>query len=168
MPITDFKVGINLTVTESLSWLRKISKLTSIRHRCTLLRVAHGEIYTKERLTRFRLANDPTCPRCDSTETLAHKILDCTYINKIWLEVYRAVRGQVDPTPSLKTILGAQLDSNLTTLTLKAEIIQRILYPKDNQTYLIHPRTFVKNAIEFLIGRETATETKEGLKDLLT
>ena len=41
-PTMEFKVGLNVAVTERLSWCGKISKLTSLKHRNTLLRVAHG------------------------------------------------------------------------------------------------------------------------------
>ena len=167
-PILDFKVGLTLTATESLSWCNKISKLTSIRHRNTLLRIAHGEVYTKVRLTRFGLTNDPTCPRCDLPESLAHKISECEYIKRIWISVSQILKEHSNgAVTSVKTIMGTELDTSIANLTVKAEILQRILSLKDLQTYLIHPKTFVIRAVEYLIKKETKRETCEELKSLL-
>ena len=166
-PITEFKVGMTLTVTESLSWSKKISKLTSVRHRNTLLRVAHGEIYTKERLVRFNLIDNPICPRCDGIENLAHKIQNCDYVKRIWQACTLALGEHNNGIINIKTTIGANLESTPIGLTLRAEILQRILSLKDNQTYLIRPKIFVNNSIKFLIKREGSSKVRNGLKDLL-
>ena len=168
-PITEFKVGLNLTISESLSWLKKVAKLTNIRHRNTLLRVAHGEIYTKVRLARFGLTNDPKCPRCDQLEDLAHKIQECIYTKKIWQECTTILKERLmmHQEVPLKNILGASSQDSMMSLTIKAEILQRILQLKDEPTYLIRPKIFVTKSIELLIKRENSNELKERLKDLL-
>ena len=50
----------------------------------TLLRVAHGDIYTKDKLHRFGLIDSNKCPRCDSQVTLEHKFITCEYAARIW------------------------------------------------------------------------------------
>ena len=168
MPITEFKIGLYLTIAESLSWCKKISVLTSIRHRNILLRVAHGEIYTKEKLARFGLSDSPTCPRCNAIENLQHKIKDCPYVKRIWNAGSRLLKEPLVPDPTLEDILGTKIHINTIGLTVRSEIIQRILQLKDNQLYLIHPRNFVENALRLLIRRETKTRIRDGLKDLLS
>ena len=49
-PLCSYKIGIITNPATTLAWGSAISKLTSVRHRSIILRTAHGEIYTKERL----------------------------------------------------------------------------------------------------------------------
>ena len=64
VPMCLFKIGLDLDVNESLSWCHKLTKVTSTKHLNIILKVAHGDIYTKEKLFRFGLNQDPLCPRC--------------------------------------------------------------------------------------------------------
>ena len=83
-PILDFKLGIKLTSSESVNWGTRIKKLTSTRHKNSLLRALHGEVYTGERLLRFGLRDSDRCPRCDESESLQHKLMTCAYTERIW------------------------------------------------------------------------------------
>jgi hypothetical protein len=62
--------------------------------------------------------------------------------------------------------MGSHLEANLATLTLTAEIILRITYLRDEQNYLLLPRTLVTNCIKTLARNETG-ELKQALKNLL-
>ena len=160
-----FKIGITLSSSELINWGARINKLTSTRHKDILLRVAHGDIYTKDKLFRFGLAASDTCPRCDRPETLEHKFVDCTYIKRIRLAIEpiaRKILGTNQANLDKKAIaLGTFTNSNIAYLTLSAEILQRISYLKDDQTYLIHPKAFVANAIKSLIKKEKDSVLKE-------
>ena len=169
--ITDFKLGLTLTNAESRSWSLKLSKVVSTRHKNLILRVAHGEIYTKKKLARFGLTNDPLCPRCQNVETLEHKFVTCQYVAKIWERVYAVTNHLTTSDPTLedptKAILGAYLSSTTTVLTINAEIMQRIHLLKDDANYLVHPRIFVKQAIIYLLKREKGELIKEELEFIL-
>ena len=52
-------------------------------------------------------------------------------------------------------------------LTIKAEILNRLLQLRDDQNYLIHPKNFVINAIRSLSKKEITPELKEKMLDLL-
>ena len=166
LPITEFKLGISLEVAESLSWGHKITKLTSISHRCTLLRVAHAEVYTKERMHRFGLRDSSTCPRCDESENLNHKIYECEYIKRIWRH-YASLIGKPINREPCKYVLGMHLNETIADLTARAEILQRILYLRDDQSYLIHPKAFVQLSLKGIIKREVKSDIKEHLTNLL-
>ncbi len=165
-PIKDYKFGLNLEPMEALNWGFKLTKLTSVRHRASILRVAHGDIYTKVRLKRFGLADRDECPRCDETETLTHKIYECPYTSRIWDEVALQLR-QTMSQDKAKNIMGAGANESLANLTIKAEVLNRILQLKDEYTFLIHPKKFVKLAIEAVGKKETKRELKEEINDLL-
>ena len=68
LPICLFRSGILNSPTETLTWANKVNALTNTRHKDVLLRVAHREYYTKERLHTYRLIDSPTCPRCEQVE----------------------------------------------------------------------------------------------------
>ena len=164
-PIRLFKVGLALGRNEALTWLYQLSKLTSTSHKNTILKAAHGDIYTNERKFRFGLVESPACPRCDQVETLEHKLVECTYTRKIWTSV-RSYTGK-NPSDNPINDTFAVNSSDLTELTIHAEIIQRILYLKEDQNYLLHPKTFVKLAIKELTIKEGNSRIKNTLRDLL-
>ena len=66
-----------------------------------------------------------------------------------------------------KNIMGAGANESLANLTIKAEVLNRILQLKDEYTFLIHPKKFVKLAIEAVGKKETKRELKEEINDLL-
>ena len=55
----------------------------------------------------------------------------------------------------------------MTVLTLNAEILLKISYLKDEQNYLVHPKTFVKNCLRAIERNERKTKIKEEIKALL-
>ena len=169
-PLRIFKIGLDLTEGEALSWGLKLSKLTSTKHKNTVLRVAHGDIYTMEKLFRFGLAPDPLCPRCGGIETLTHKFIECGYVQKIWDVVNRAERQICTSDPTIedrtKSALGAYLNSNNTILTLNAEILDRILRFKP-ENYLLHPKFIVRSALKSLLQREQKEQSKTEIKSIL-
>ena len=170
-PICEYKLGVNLSLAEATNWGFKLSKLTSIKHRNTLLRVAHGEFYTKDKLFRYNLIANNSCPRCGEVETLIHKFVECEYIARIWQCAQRTsgypTASNLPQRESHKSIIGSSVESTMTNLTLNAEILLRISYLREEQNYLIHPRTFVKNCLKAIERNEGKAEIKEEIKALL-
>ena len=169
--IREFKIGLNLSEMEARSWGLKLSKLSSTRHKNLLLRVAHGEIYTKEKLNRYGLSDSPLCPRCQMVETLRHKFIECPYVDRIWKIALRYTNKLTTENLSLerldKVILGFHLNSNRTILTIYAEILQRIMSLKDDLDYVLHPKLIVKQALMFLVKRERNNSVKDELISIL-
>lgn len=136
-----------------------------------MLRVAHGDVYCKERLYRFGLVDSPTCPRCDNIETVDHKLLECHYAKMVAKELilitnYLRTNPVDPPTPNINTLLGA-FEPNETILTIHAEVISRILGLTDMQNYLLRPKSLIKASIEHLIRCEKNEIRKDTLKSLL-
>ena len=163
-PVQELKIGLRLTESESLNWGFRISKLTSTKHKSTLLRVAHGDIYTKDKLHRYGLIDTNKCPRCDNPETLEHKFISCEYAVRIWgviKNIEKKILGNDASTADIKArAIGAFGNSNVAYLTLVAETLQRISYLQDNSTYMIHPKYLVMSSIK-------AISMKEKDKDLV-
>ena len=166
-PIISYKIGLELTNSEALSWGFKISKLTSTRHKATLLRVSHGDVYTKEKLNRFGLIDASTCPRCNEIEDIKHKVLECQYAKKIWVETYKLLNEPTDQI-TIASILGAEINQTLVGLTVRAEILTRILSLRDDQTYLLHPKYLAKLSIGGLAKKEIKKDIANGLCGILS
>jgi len=163
-PICVFKTGTILNPNESLTYFYKLSKLVNVRHRDLLLRIHHGDIYSKERLCRFALTDDPICPRCDEIETIEHKFATCTYVTRIWTTVMTRLNRTV-PT-NIQETLVPDSDSQL-NLLLHAEILLRINRISPDQPFLLRPNIFVDLAIKYLIKMEKSSVVKQELEALL-
>ena len=169
-PIVDFKLGVNLNAQESFSWALKLSKLTNTKHKNVLLKAAHGEIYTKAKLFRFGLSMDDVCPRCNETENLRHKLIDCHYVKKIWEKAKPYLEKLSSRIPmnedTTKIAIAATISSTIGSMTLTAELLQTILQLDPEQTYLVHPKHLVQQAIKRIKIRESNIKIKRGFIDL--
>lgn len=167
-PICLFKSGAILMPKESLTYFFQLSKLSSVRHKNILLRIIHGDIYTKERLFRFGLVENPTCPRCNALETLEHKFVTCEYTSRIWTELERLIPVPFDQTLTpIQNRLLANGNNNLLLLTVHAEILNRISLLKPDANYLIRPRIMVLNSLRRLLKLEKNQSYKRQIESLL-
>jgi len=166
--ICNFKIGLELTPTVSKTWLNTARRLTSVKHRSVLLRVAHAEIYSKERLFRFGMAIDPNCEHCGLVETVCHKLFQCERVVHFWRILNRATEAtltMVDPNlTGIYRNMGAFLNINRETLTLNAELLSILTGSVQGRP---EPISFIKNMIKNLIRKEGHPETKEKIAEIL-
>ena len=128
MPICTYKIGAVLSPSENDSWTLKLKKLTSTRHKNMLLKVAHGDWYSKERLHRFGLIPDPLCEDCHQVESIRHKLLECPRKIVYW-EYLAGLEGfdlhnMADP---IEFTLGMHKHDSMTDFTLHAELVTRLM-----------------------------------------
>ena len=175
-PICFFKIGPIMSPSVAINWAYSVSRLSSTRHKDIILRLIHGELYSKERLNRYGLVGDPLCPRCQETETLSHKYLECEYVREIWqktLNISSKLRTIDDPTETLlDKLFCATSDVTIASLTVHAEIILRIKQLKEDSNYLVLPRILVHNAIrvkiQFLLDTGILPSKSKELAALVT
>ena len=162
-----------MTPNEAIAWGKSLSKVTSVKHRNVLLRVSHGDIYTKAKLTRFGLNENPSCPRCDQVEDLKHKFLECPYARRIWscvLQLTRSLKNDIpEENVSLEEneIIGATLATTPLILSIHGEVLNRILYLKDDANYLLHPKQIALMSIKSVLANERKLEIKDLCTNLL-
>ena len=169
-PIRELKIGASLEPTQARSWGYNIGKVTSTRHKDILLRLAHGELYSKERLHRYRLIDNPNCSRCGNVETLKHKFLDCPYAKAIWtkaLQITDSIKTFRDLNEPLPSRILCSTAPNPIVMTIHAEIILRIKSLKEDQNFLLRPILIIKNALKLINKRESSIEVKEVTAQLL-
>jgi hypothetical protein len=172
VPICTFKFGSIITPRECINWGAALRKVISTRHKSILLRVAHGDVYTKSKLYRFRLNDSPNCSNCGEYEDLQHKLFSCPYTKAIWdiaLELTDSIKPVNTPAndPIENRVLGQSACINPLILTIHAEIMQRILAIRDDVDYRLRPRHLIKLAISFVSKREIKTEVAEICANLL-
>ena len=167
-PTCVFKCGLILTPHESINYMNKVKKITSVRSKNFILRCLHGEIYTNERLNRFGLTNDPYCQHCGQDDTLIHRLSMCTRS----LELIRTLE---DKTKDLRLqddlsnedlilrAMGGHNSGNTILVTLHAELLAYI-----NSTKNEPPERVVTRIISNLIRKEKNEDIKDTLRTLLT
>ena len=169
-PACITKIGPILTPCESINLFGTLAKLTNTRHKDILLRLMHGELYSKERLHRYGLVAQPLCPRCNQIETLKHKYIECDYVAEIWrrtLLFTNQLRLQTNPE-SLESKILSSSEPKLAILTVHAEIILEIRRLKDEASYLTLPKILATKAVERVSRRENNLTIKRELNTLLS
>ena len=146
-----YKQGLVLTPGEVIHWTNRLKKLTSTRHKNIILRVAHGDIFSNERLCRFGLINDPKCQNCEeSAESINHRLIDCPKATSAWnhlesLKLKLGLEPLVDLT--MESILGAKGNAKKLELALNAEL-QHKLSATGNTQYC--PKTMAYSVVKII------------------
>ena len=128
--ICVYKIGLILTPGELISWTYRASKLTSTRHKNIILRVAHGDIFSNDRLFRFNLIDSPACRNCNElNESIQHRILECQLAANAWTKLNES-KSRLGLSPltdlTLENILGAKDNLNKIEFALNAELIHKL------------------------------------------
>ena len=169
VPICLMKIGLVLTPNEALNLFHTVSKLTCTRSKDILLRLLHGELYSKDRLYRHRLIDTPECPRCNLRETLVHKYIECEYVKEIWrrtLQYTNKLRINNGNETLLEKIMSSS-EPNLSILAVHAEVLSRIRSLDPEANVLTLPNIIAKKAIARVARRERNESIKGSLETLL-
>ncbi len=140
---------LKLTEDGAVTLYRKIAKLRNVANRAKILRFLHGDVYCKERLFRFGLAEDSTCGRCFGTETIQHLLIQCPYSAEVW--------GRLGIMPTqVQDVLHERL--SLSELEIRAELISSLVFRKK----VIPPEVLIRSVlISFQKGLSGRTKTRD-------
>jgi hypothetical protein len=163
-PICIFKCGLILTPTETLNYMNRVRKLTSVAHKNTILRALHGDIFTNERLYRFKLRQDPNCDRCGLTDTLDHRLSQCRKVKGLIRELCIVTDRLGNSTTransdQLERLFARYTDLDIVTLSLHAEALKLIAGKGDIE----NPKLTIKR----LIDKIFILEKQESIKNIL-
>ena len=167
-PVTSYKIGLHLEVDESLTWLYRIKKLSSVKHQNTILKIAHGDLYTNDRLLRFGLRDNSNCDRCGNEDSRVHRIAECPKAIELWNKLRRlnnlAPLNSDDPD-LLKEVLGINEPIN-NELAINAELLQVLSNTLDQRINTVPADIIIKFILRKLVTLEKG-QSKENIKDLL-
>ena len=146
---------------EVLAWTGRLKKLTSTRHKNIILRVVHGDIFSNERLMRFGLRQEASCPNCaEPNESIPHKIKECRGAAEAWSELERAKTrlGLNNLTDlSIENLVGAKDRITKLELALQAELLHRLT--SSNARYC--PKGMVNKVVKFIGYSETLSKAQK-------
>ena len=161
-----YKIGLALNPGEVLSWTKKVRGLTSTRHKNIILRVAHGDIYSNDRLHRFRLRDSSACANCgEAVETIQHRITACPLAQETWTianEARSAIGISILNDFTIENLLGAQDRLDKISLTINAEIIHRLTSKGEGYC----SRQLVKSSLKLIRHSEHLTLEQRDKFDL--
>ena len=128
--IEVFKIGPVLTHGELSSWTHRLKRLTSVRHKNILLRLAHGDIFSNSRLHKFGLRASPACANCqEQVDTIHHRVRECPTVINAW-RLLNDAKLRIGMMPlvdlSIESILGMKERLSKIELALNAELILRV------------------------------------------
>ena len=161
--ICSYKIGLELQEGQVINWCKRIRKLTSVRLRSTLLRVAHGDVYSNSRLHKFGMIDSPKCNNCNEpAETIVHKLLTCPKARETWniLNAKKAAIGIDATNLTIEGILGIDSTEKL-DLTLNATTLQ-ILISRAGKVYC--PMLLIDSVIKTIYNNDKEASQ---LKNLL-
>ena len=148
--ICVYKIGLILNPGEVMSWTGQMKKLTSTRHKNIILRVAHGDIFSNSRLTRFGLRQDSSCLNCAApSESVQHRLFECNSAVEAWRELERAKITLNLKTPtdlSLENLMGAKDRVGKIELALQAELMHRLA----SGGAVYNPRELIKRVVKYI------------------
>ena len=125
-----YKLGLVLTPGEVFHWTKQIKSLTSTRHKNIILRIAHGDIFSNERMCRFGLVDNPGCANCNEPiETITHRLLDCEKAQRAWQQLERVKEKlglEEMQSIDIENALGTSGTLGKLELALNAEILHRL------------------------------------------
>lgn len=158
---------LKLELEDPMGFIKRLSKVKCTRLKNLGLRLIHGDIFTKEKLHQKGIIDDPTCDKCNQTETTKHLLHQCWYSGRIWSRIKKLYEN-TDNRPTIYNIdtdfaLANCQGTNKPKLLLHLEIL-RLLTQKNRPTAL--PRTIIKTAIDYLLVCERQANTKRYLRKL--
>jgi hypothetical protein len=115
---------------------QNISKITSVRTKNAVMRAIHGDIYTYERMHRYKMVDTNECPRCGQIETKEHLLLECIHSWNIWTKVFKYIDvvNKTNTRPTIENILNLNHNNDSRPNTnIIAHFLHNIMYfrPKD-------------------------------------
>lgn len=83
---TQIDCRIDSTIEPGVAgrYLKKLCKVTSVKHRNVALRVWNGDVLSNDRLSHMGLVEDSACGHCGEKETQIHVVRDCVRAKTVY------------------------------------------------------------------------------------
>jgi hypothetical protein len=143
--LTSFKsrIGGNLDNYSVKDYLNQVKKLTSTKHKNTLLRIWNGDCLSYSRLFHFGLVDTNKCPVCDNYDSPEHMLLECVKAKRVW-QMLQIKIPKRDSCELRHYAIG--INDTKTQLMVKAEFLKYIMHYRDLDAEVIYRRavTYLK------------------------
>ncbi len=137
------RIGGNLDDYSVKEYLSQIKRLTSTKHKNTLLRIWNGDCLSYSRLFHFGLVDTDKCPVCNNYDTPEHMLFECVKAKRVW-EMLQNKIPKRDSCDLRHYAIGIN-DSKM-QLMVKAEFLKYIMHYRNLDAEVIYRKavTYLK------------------------
>jgi hypothetical protein len=126
----------------SKEYFAQIRRLTSTKHKNTLLRIWNGDSLSNSRLAHYGIVNSNRCPKCNALDTREHMLIGCVHANRVW----SILIGTFPKSPRISMMQYAiGINDSRTILMVKAEILKYLMHFRE-----LEPETVINKTKAFL------------------
>ena len=127
-PILMFKMGIITTTDEARRLSKQVKGIKDTYGRSLVLKLLHGDLHYNKKYFKSNFREDDKCSISDESESLEHKLWECSGINIFWSELAQLLEIKTpdhrDIICKLENTLDLQILTHFIT-TLTASIIPK-------------------------------------------
>ncbi len=133
------KLGITGNTEGKNPFLEYRKSNISSRLRYFKFRLLHGDIYSKERMFKFKMADSDKCDHCSLVENTRHLIWECPRAKRVWESVRRVVNVyDRDEVLNYECVFFGMTTGN-TVLNSLITAITRLIISKDRKEHIPIP-----------------------------
>jgi len=132
--LTKPKIELNFDLTDAndlyviKSYLNTIKRLTSTKHKCTLLRIWNGDCLSRTRLIHMNLSDTSLCLTCGMLDTPLHVIAECQNARQVW----QILMAGVPKDPNIQIVdYALGISDNRVILAIKAEVLKMLMHCRE-------------------------------------
>jgi hypothetical protein len=140
--INNNKLGDVIDEQTSKAYFAQIKRLTSTKHKNTLLRVWNGDCLSHSRLAHFGIVDTNRCPRCDEYDSPEHMLINCRFSSRTWDLLQQKIPKRTNCT-LLHYAIG--INDTCTNLMIKAEILKYLMHFRE-----LEPVSVINKMLAFL------------------
>ncbi len=137
------KLGVNVFELENIMKFRESCKNTRLRN--IYFRAIHNDLFSNERMKRFKMVESDKCNRCDEVESSKHLLWECIESRRIWNLYNKVIKEQTQIADSVLIFDDIfKMHENKVLNMIKVKIIQQLIQ-------IIRPVRWTENKITEII-----------------
>jgi hypothetical protein len=88
----DKRLGTNNFDNTNVTKFRRTCQNSKLRN--IYFRLINNDFFTREKMMKYKMVPEDTCPRCNNTETTKHLLFQCKQVENIW-KLFNAIMVEV-------------------------------------------------------------------------
>jgi ribosomal protein L32 len=144
------KLGIDFD-PDNITQFRKNCKNVKLRN--IYFRLIHKDFFTYSRMLKYKMTQTDKCPRCGSTETINHLLMECHHAGLVWEEYNKLMRKIGEHSEIVSDYQGIYVAGRTpVTALIKIRVIQELIQINRPKLWC---RARMENIVEELLKMES-------------